>query len=106
MLPSNASDWEVSNPPPKKGRRGFGGLALMLGLLIVLGAVVFVAVTRLPTGSLSRATAPNESAPGQAKPAPAAAGAPADAATPEALQQSIPQLDDAPAEAVATRNTH
>jgi len=104
MLPSNASDWEVSNPPPKKGRRGLGGLALMLGLLIVLGAVVFVAVTRLPTGSLSRATAPNESARGQAAPAPAAAGTPADAATQQAIQQAIQQLDDAQAQAIATNN--
>ena len=56
MLPSNASDWEVSNPPPKKGRRGFGGLALMLGLLIVptLGWREFLGPRPVPMAPASK----------------------------------------------------
>src|SRR5437763_3877224 len=102
MLPSNVSDFETTSPSPeKKGKRRGGGLVIMLGLLVVLIAVIAVAVNRLPTGSLSRATAtsvPNQTA----RQTPVAAGTPADAATQGAIQQVIQQLDQAQAEAIAT----
>jgi len=107
MLPSNASEWEAKKPPPKKGGRGIGGLGLMLGLLVVLGAVAFVAVSRLPTTNVPRpgaATAPTQGAARPGTSAPAAAGAPADAATQQTIQQVIQQLDDAQAQAIATNN--
>src|SRR5437588_4109444 len=104
MLPSNVSDFQTTSPSPeKKGKRRGGGLAIMLGLLVVLIAVIAVAVSRLPTGSLSRATA--TSVPTQtAQQTPVAAGTPADAATQGAIQQVIQQLDQAQAEAIATNN--
>jgi hypothetical protein len=106
MLPSNASEWETTNPSNKTGRsRRGGGLVLMLGLLIVLVGVIFVAVTRLPTGTLSRPAATNSSAPSKpAAAAPAAAGVPVDAPTQQAIQQVIQRLDEAQAQAIATND--
>jgi hypothetical protein len=105
MLPSNVSEFEATSPSPdNKGKRRGGGLWVMLGLLIVLIAVVAVAVSRLPTGALSRPAAatavPTQAVAG----APAAAGAPADAATRQAIQQVIQQLDEAQAQAIATND--
>jgi hypothetical protein len=100
MLPSNASEWESTNPPAKAGRpRRVGGLVVMLGLLILLIAVIAVAVTRLPTATVSR---PAGSTAGAPTAAPVQAGAPVDAATAEAIQQSIQALDNAQAQAIAT----
>jgi hypothetical protein len=109
MLPSNASDWDSTSPSGKKGARRGGGIVLMLGLLAVLAGVVYVAVTRLPTGSLARpggttSTAANAPAAAATAMAAPATGAPADAATQQAIQQVIQQLDDAQAEAIATKN--
>jgi hypothetical protein len=107
MLPSNASDWETTNPSKTGRPRRGGGLVVMLGLLIVLIGVIFVAVTRLPTGTLSRpAAAPAATAaraPAAAA-APAAAGAPVDAPTQQAIQQVIQGLDEAQAQAIATND--
>lgn len=100
VLPSNVSDFERTQPPTqKKGGRGFGGLAVLLVLLVVLGAVVAIAVTRLPTGSLSASRPSSPTAPAAA---PAAGGTAADAATQQAIQQAIQQLDEAQAQAIAT----
>ena len=104
MLPSNVSEFETTSPSPeKKGKRRGGGLFIMLGLLVVLIAVIALAVSRLPTGSLSRPAAtavPNQAS----QQTPVAAGTPADAATQRAIQQVIQQLDQAQAEAIATNN--
>src|SRR5438105_15751416 len=102
MLPSNVSDFETtSSSPEKKGKRRGGGLGIMLGLLVVLIAVIAVAVSRLPTGSLSRATA--TSVPTQtAQKTPVAAGTPADGPTQGAVRKDIRQLDKATAEPIAT----
>jgi hypothetical protein len=118
MLPSNASDWNTTNPSRKKGGPGrAGGFVLMLGLLLVLGGVILVAVTRLPTGTLSRsgattspaassgAAAASSGAAAASVPADAAVtGTPADAATQQAIQTVIQNLDDAQAQAIATKN--
>jgi hypothetical protein len=110
MLPSNASEWEATNPSSKTGGpRRAGGLVVMLGLLIVLIGVIAVALTRLPTGTLSRpgestASAPGTAAKPAAAPAPAAAGVPADAATQQAIKQVIQALDEAQAQAIATND--
>jgi ketosteroid isomerase-like protein len=106
MLPSNAPDWEATTPPPKKGgpRLG-GGLVLALGLLVALAAVIAFAITQMPTGTVSRpaVTAPN---PRLATPsvAGAAAGAPADAATQQAIQDVIRKVDDEQSQAIATKD--
>jgi hypothetical protein len=113
MLPSNAADFETVNPPPKRGPRRFGGLIVMIVLLVVLAGVIYLAVTRLPTGTLARPGAPASTAAnrpaGPAGPAPTAvvtpvAGTPVDAATQQAVQQVIQQLDDAQADAIATND--
>jgi hypothetical protein len=105
MLPSNASDWESTNPPSKKsGSRA--GLFVTLGLLVLLIAVIAFAVTRLPTGSLSRPTqssAPVPSSVPVQSSAPAN-GVPADAATQKAIQDVIQKLDEAQAQAIAAKN--
>jgi hypothetical protein len=109
MLPGNASDWDTTNPSPKtRGPRRAGGLVVMLVLLVVLIGVIFVAVTRLPTGTLSRPGATTSSAPStaatpaSASAAAAAAGSPVDAATQQSIQQVVQGLDDAQAQAIAT----
>jgi hypothetical protein len=112
MLPSNAADFEVLEQQQRKktGRR-IGGLAVMLGLLVILIGVVAVAVTRLPTGVLSRpgtAAAPAQATPRAAAANPAAAaapaGTPADAATQAAIQDVIQKLDNAQAQAIASKD--
>src|SRR6266851_3783613 len=54
MLPSNASDFEVTNPQAKKSGGPGAGLFFTIGLLVLLIGVIAYAVTRLPTGTLSR----------------------------------------------------
>jgi ketosteroid isomerase-like protein len=100
MLPSNAPDWEAANPPPNKGgSRVTGGLTVTLGLLVVLIAVIAFAVTRLPTGPVVRpAATPAQSA------AAAAGGVTADAATQQAIQDVIRNVDDAQVRAIATHD--
>jgi ketosteroid isomerase-like protein len=106
MLPSNASDWETTNPSPKRnGPRLSAGLFLTLGLIVALIAVIAFAVTRLPTGAASRpSAAAATSAPAAQAPATgaAAAGTPADAATQQAVQDVIRRLDDAQVQAIAS----
>jgi len=100
MLPSNTSDFELKNPQARKSGGPGAGLFLTLGLLVVLIAVIGFAVTRLPTGTLSRPV----SAPAAATAPTAAAvanGVTADAATQQAIQDVIQRLDDAQAEAAA-----
>jgi hypothetical protein len=108
LLPSNASEWETTQQPGKTGGpRRFGGLVVMVGLLVVLIAVIAVAVTRLPTGTLSRPAASSAAAPrivATVVPAPAAAGVPVDSATQQAIQQVIQKLDEAQAQAIATND--
>ena len=103
MLPSNTSDFELNNPQARKSGGPGAGLFLTLGLLVVLIAVIAFAVTRLPTGTLSRPV----SAPAAA-PAPTAAavanGVTADAATQQAIQDVIRKLDEAQAQAIATND--
>ena len=108
MLPSNATEFELADQQRKKPARRFGGLVVMLGLLVVLIGVIVIAVTRLPTGALSRPTtaaAPAQATRVAAAPAAAApAGAPADAATSAAIQDVIQKLDNAQAQAIATND--
>lgn len=106
MLPSNASEWESTKPPSKKNGRPGAGLFFTLGLLVVLIAIIGFAVTRLPTGTLSRPA--QSSAAGQSS-APTAAAAtgnavPADAATQQLIQDVIQKLDEAQAQAIATND--
>jgi hypothetical protein len=103
MLPSNLSEFEVTNPPPKKGGSRVGGLVVMIALLVILVGVIVVAVTRLPTGVSRPSAAPAPGQPAAAAPA-AQPGTPADAATQQAVKQVIQQLDDAQAQAIATNN--
>jgi len=103
MLPSNTSDFELKNPQASKSGGPRAGLFVTIGLLVLLIGVIAFAVTRLPTGTLSR-------------PAPAAAPAPvptanvvangvtADAATQQAIQDVIRKLDEAQAQAIATND--
>jgi hypothetical protein len=108
MLPSNVSEFETTSPSPdKKGKRRGGGLLILLGLLIVLVAVIVVAVSRLPSTSLSRPSAtavPAQTSRQTPVAARTPAGTPADANTQRSIQQVIQQLDDAQAEAIATSN--
>ncbi len=99
MLPSNTSDFELKGPQAKKSGGPGAGLFFTIGLLVLLIAVIAYAVTRLPTGTLSR-------------PAPAAAptalavvnGVTADATTQQAIQDVIHKLDEAQAQAIATND--
>jgi ketosteroid isomerase-like protein len=102
MLPSNAPDWEAANPPPNKGGpRVSAGLVVTLGLLIVLIGIIAFAVTRLPTGPVARPAAPTLVAAGAAA---AGGGVTADAATQQAIQDVIRNVDDAQVQAIATNN--
>ncbi len=105
MLPSNTSDFELNNPQAKKSGRPGAGLFFTIGLLVLLIGVIAFAVTRLPTGTLSRPA--QSSAPAQALGPTAAAvagGVTADAATQQAIQDVIRKLDEAQAQAIATND--
>jgi ketosteroid isomerase-like protein len=104
MLPSNIPEFDTAKPPVRQPReRGpIGGIIITVILAIALIAIIAVAVTRLSSGGLSRPTA--ATSPAQATTAPAqataAAGAPADAATQQAIQQVIQQVNSAQVDAV------
>src|SRR5690242_14911006 len=122
MLPSNVSEYETKNPPPKSGGpRLSGGLVLTIVLLVALIGVIAFAVTRLPVGAPARPTPvaaqPTAAAPGIAAPKPSTdtsttgptpvptiVGAPADTATAQAIQDAIKRLDDAQAQSISTNN--
>jgi len=100
MLPSNTSDFELKNPQVKKSGGPSAGLFFTLALLVLLIGVIAFAVTRLPTGTLSRP------APAASKPTAAtvASAVTADAATQAAIQDVIRRLDEAQAQAIATND--
>lgn len=105
MLPSNTSDFELKNPQAKKDGGPSAGLFVTIGLLVLLIGVIAFAVTRLPTGTLSRPA--QSSAPAKAVAPTAAAvanGVTADAATQQAIQDVIRRLDEAQAQAIATND--
>jgi ketosteroid isomerase-like protein len=127
MLPSNVSEYESTNPPPDKGGgpRLTGGLVVTVVLLVALVGVIAFAVTRLPVGAPARPTPvaaqataaaaapsapgpatkpPSDSAPTAPTPVPTIVGASADAGTAQAIQDVIRKLDDAQAQAIATKN--
>src|SRR5579859_3445910 len=110
MLPSNVPEFETTAPPPHKRGGPSAGLFVTLGLLVALIAVIAFAVTRLPTGTLSRPTqssAPAQSTAQAQSTAPAAAaanGVAPDAATQQAIQDVIQKLDEAQAQAIATND--
>ncbi len=100
MLPSNTSEFELKDPQLKKRGGPGAGLFFTLALLVLLIGVIAFAVTRLPTGTLSRP------APAAAKPTAlvVANGVTADAATQQAIQDVIRRLDEAQAQAIATND--
>jgi len=102
MLPSNVEQFPTTNPPPSRsgGPRFSGGLLGTLVLLVVLGAVIYLAVTRMPVGTPARPTP----APTAAGAPAAAAGVPADQATAAAIQEAIRKLDNAQAQAMKSGN--
>ena len=104
MLPSNVPEFD-STKPPRKERGPIGGIVITVILALALIAIIAVAVTRLSSGGLSRPTAgpaPVETtSPAQAT---AAAGPPADAATAQAIQQVIQQVDQAQTQAIETND--
>jgi hypothetical protein len=100
MLPSNTSDFELKNPQVKKSGGPSAGLFFTLALLVLLIGVIAFAVTRLPTGTLSR-PAP---AAAKATAATVASAVTADAATQAAIQDVIRRLDEAQAQAIATND--
>jgi len=106
MLPSNTSDFELKSPQAKKSGGPGAGLFFTIGLLVLLIGVIAFAVTRLPTGTLSRPA--QSSAPAKAAAPTAAAavanGVTADAATQQAIQDVIRKLDEAQAQAIATND--
>ena len=105
MLPSNAPDFETANPPSNKRTGPGGGLVFTVALLVLLIGVIAFAVTRLPTGTLSRPA--QSSAPVQSSvptTVAVASGVTADAPTQQAIQDVIKKLDEAQAQAIATND--
>ncbi len=102
MLPSNTSDFELNSPQAKKRGGPGAGLFVTIGLLVLLIGVIAFAVTRLPTGTLSRPT--QSSAPARPTSAALANGVTADAVTQQAIQDVIQKLDEAQAQAIATND--
>jgi hypothetical protein len=105
-LPSNVPDFEATKPR-RNDRPPIGGIVITVVLALALIAIIGVAVTRLSTGSLGRpaaATVPTQvTSPAQAT---AAAGSPADAATAQAIQQVIQQVDQAQAQAIENNDSN
>ena len=101
-LPSNVPDFDTTKPPPKE-RGPIGGIIVTAILALALIAIIVVAVTRLTSGGLSRPGSPTQvaSSPAQAT---AAAGAPADAATQQTIQQVITDVNNAQIQAIQTNN--
>ena len=99
-LPSNVNQFE-SKPPSNRQRAPIGGIVVTAILALALIAVIFVAVTRLTSGGLSRpATTPTAVASSPAQATVQAAGTPADPATQQAIQQVITQVNQAQVQAV------
>jgi ketosteroid isomerase-like protein len=102
MLPSNTSEFELKSPQAKKDGGPRAGLFVTIILLALLIGVIAFAVTRLPTGTLSR---PAQSSASAAPTAAAVAnGVTADATTQQAIQDVIRKLDEAQAQAIATND--
>jgi hypothetical protein len=111
MLPSNASEFDNIKPPSKAGRRGNAGLVVTVVLALALVVIIGVAISRLSSGGLTRpsaAAAPTQAVAAATSEARAAtvtaAGSPADAATAQAIQQVIQQVDQAQVQAIETKN--
>ncbi len=102
MLPSNTSEFEIKSPQAKKDGGPRAGLFLTIILLVLLIGVIAFAVTRLPTGTLSRPA--QTSAPAAPTAAAVANGVTADATTQQAIQDVIRKLDEAQAQAIATND--
>ncbi len=102
MLPSNTSEFELKSPQAKKDGGPRAGLFLTIILLVLLIGVIAFAVTRLPTGTLSRPA--QSSAPAAPTAAAVANGVTADATTQQAIQDVIRKLDEAQAQAIATND--
>ncbi len=102
MLPSNTSEFELKSPQAKKDGGPRAGLFLTIILLALLIGVIAFAVTRLPTGTLSRPA--QSSAPAAPTAAAVANGVTADATTQQAIQDVIRKLDEAQAQAIATND--
>jgi hypothetical protein len=102
MLPSNVPQFEREKPPPKNGGPPVGAV-ITLVLALALIAVIAVAVTRLSSGPLAppTATKPTQVATSAQQPAPTIQpGRPADAATQQAIEQVIQQVDQAQIQAI------
>ena len=102
MLPSNTSEFEIKSPQAKKDGGPRAGLFLTIILLVLLIGVIAFAVTRQPTGTLSRPA--QTSAPAAPTAAAVANGVTADATTQQAIQDVIRKLDEAQAQAIATND--
>jgi hypothetical protein len=105
-LPSNVSDFQSAKPPPKE-RGPIGAIVVTVILALGLIAIIVFAVTRLSSGALSRpstSTVPAAQATAAQVQATAAAGAPADATTQQAIQQTIQKVNDAQVQAIETNN--
>jgi ketosteroid isomerase-like protein len=102
MLPSNTSEFELKSPQAKKDGGPRAGLFVTIILLALLIGVIAFAVTRLPTGTLSRPA--QSSAPAAPTAAAVANGVTADATTQQAIQDVIRKLDEAQAQAIATND--
>jgi len=105
-LPSNVPGFETAKPPPKE-RGPISGIVVTVILALALIAIIVFAVTRLTSGALSRPTAstvPAAQATAAQVQATAAAGAPADAATQQTIQQVIQKVNDAQVQAIQTNN--
>jgi len=101
-LPSNVDQFKGVKPPPKE-RAPIGGIVVTVILGLALVAIIFVAVTRLTSGGLSRPSAtavPTAAASSPAEATVQAAGTPADPATQQAIEQVITQVDQAQVQAI------
>jgi uncharacterized iron-regulated membrane protein len=101
-LPSNVDQFKGVKPPQKE-RAPIGGIVVTVILGLALVAIIFVAVTRLTSGGLSRPNAtavPTAAASSPAEATVQAAGTPADPATQQTIQQVITQVNQAQVQAI------